>query len=900
MSDYSKYARTQSILRGVGETRSFYSSLFQSSTSSMNSAFVDLANITLPKDIKSLYPLLEYYGTMDNCIAPSIQKVSLYPLMPIDYSEIKNDDLRKNCKDFLEDTLNIYETLSIMSLNYNVYGFAPVSISFPFQRIFTCRKCQKSVHSDFVLDFRFEGYSFYFKCPHCGDSSLEKDYSDTKRKDKARVKFITWRPHDINFIYSQFTGEYQFFYTPPEELISQVRTGNKFILDRTPKFILEALKSKSRILFKEGEIFAMFRPHFARQNSFAPEGLSLILNVLPAAYLKKVYSKASEVSGVLKASPASLVYPETNPGLGQQGNPLMSVPMDSFSEYMREEIMRHRKDPGYIMISPTPVGQQNLFGDAKQFHYFQEMQFQEKDILQGMGIPREFIEGGLAFNLSSIPARILQNQLQKQINELHRFLKWAKDKISCVFPLGENTIKMKPFRMADDLQLLQMQLQAAAQGDLSKRRIWEGLLDIDYEDEMAAVVEEDILKYRSVKARAIADTTAQLSAVQIQRNFEAEQRVNEQRMSILAQTNNPSEVHVQQMGQQAEMLANQTAQMKMMLQESQARAIDLERKLFQQTRLYEKERLERNKMIFQQERSEIDKAKESLKSQASGADDENILLKTETSLFDKNPLTIEGEMTPAARAQQFASMLMSPSASDEFIIDVLDRLSSDSWGLYHSVVRMIVNEPTVPQDKFDLFLSHFQQKSSELNEREQEEKKELENKEQELIQKEQQMKMEEQMRKLQQQYEDKIRELDMKMKEFDFNAKQREAEVDFEMKQKDAEFSLQEQQRETQSYLEQQQRESEFQQKENEFNLKSEINSHQAEVETTTRQKEMELENERARQQMEDEKKMGDFSSQMEKKEKDSSDSQKMVSFQDKLKKQLESKNKKEKKKEDK
>lgn len=703
----------------VGDSKSFYSAYMQSAGANSSSALLDISSIKLPGNtIRKLYPLLEYYATMDCSIAPAIQKMSLYPIMPLDFSHFKEEALRKNAEDFFNNILNIHNTMSVMSLNWNVYGFAAVSLFFPFRRVFTCQKCQRNIYSDFVKDFQFKRFSFYFKCPHCGDSHKEKEFSDSYYDDKTKVRFITWRPHDIEFIYSQFSGEYQFFYKMPPDQVKLLQTGNKFLLDRTPKFIIQALKDNNRIAFRDGEIFTMFRPDFSREGSVTPEGLPLILNVLTSAYLKKVFSKASEVSGVLRASPASVIYPETNPGAGQYGNPLMSVPIESFSEYFRTEIAQHRRDPGHVLISPTPIGQQNLFGEAKQYHYFQEMKFQEQDILQGMGIPREFVEGGLSFGLASVPARILESQLKKQINELNRFLSWAKDKLSTRFPLGEYSLEMKPFRMADDLQLVQMQLQAAAQGDLSKKRIWESLLDINYEEELERVRAEDKAKYPSHVERSIADTTAQLKAVQLQRNFEAQQQVEDQRVQAAYMANSPGELQLQQLSQQAQIAAQQATQTKAVMEQLQMANKDLERKFFQQQRLYDKEKLEREKL--QQQQNELSNGASSADGHQSGASAGSAVSpRVVNTLF---PIYKPGDPM-SEKSNAIASTILNPNLTPEFVLNLLNHLLTGSDEIYYNVVHAIINNQNTPHDRFNLVMTHFNNSFSKIKNTAEQEKK---------------------------------------------------------------------------------------------------------------------------------------------------------------------------------
>ena len=53
------------------------------------SPYADLATSRAPKDLKRMFPLLEYYAKMDDVVSPIVQKASQYPIMPLEYSAIE-------------------------------------------------------------------------------------------------------------------------------------------------------------------------------------------------------------------------------------------------------------------------------------------------------------------------------------------------------------------------------------------------------------------------------------------------------------------------------------------------------------------------------------------------------------------------------------------------------------------------------------------------------------------------------------------------------------------------------------------------------------------------------------------------------------------------------------------
>jgi hypothetical protein len=577
----------------LGQASSFYTDFFFNNSTTSKAAspspFLDVSQSRMPADFKKIFPLLEWYATMDSVIAPVLSKISEYPIMPLDYSEVEDDKQRLRIRELLEDFMDIRTTLTLMSIDYNTYGNGFSSIYFPFIRYFQCRECGHIIGSDRVKEYEIKKMEFYFKCQKCGNSSKPKKYGDWPVKNPEKTKFLIWRPHDIEIVSNSFSGQSQYYYNPPKHMVDLMETGNKFILDGTPKFILEALSRDQIIRFNPGEIFHMRRPTMSRDTRQHGWGQPLIISCLSQAYLKKVFSKASEVTGILRSAPASIIYPETNTSAGALGNPLMATNISDFQDFMKRELLKHRRDPGYIMTAPHPVGQTVLFGDSKAYNYYQEIKYQDQQILEGMGVPREFLEGGLQFTGSSISLRILENQLFKQVKNCNDFIRWSFKKISTFFSLGDNEIKMKKFKMADDMQMLQLQLQAAEQGDLSKRRIWEGVQDIDFKKEMVMIEREDEDKRKSLKKRVVAETEVNLEAQKMQMRFEQRQQVQAQLEQFKEQARlykkDPS--YATMLNQQAALAQQQIEMQQQAYQamEMEQKQKDVELKDLQQTRL---------------------------------------------------------------------------------------------------------------------------------------------------------------------------------------------------------------------------------------------------------------------------------------------------------------------------
>jgi len=145
---------------------------------------------------------------------------------------------------------------------------------------------------------------------------------------------------------------------------------------------------------------------------------------------------------------------------------------------------RWRRDPLEILTSPVPVELSQLGGNGRALLTLGEVKDAEDAIIAALGIPREFIYGGLSFTGSAITLRMLENQLLTYTTELNGLLQWVTNR--CCKMLGWNAprVSLTEFKLIDDVQQkqLMMQLNQGGQGIISNTTIAE-LNDYDLKKE---------------------------------------------------------------------------------------------------------------------------------------------------------------------------------------------------------------------------------------------------------------------------------------------------------------------------------------------------------------------------------------------------------------------------------
>lgn len=172
------------------------------------------------------------------------------------------------------------------------------------------------------------------------------------------------------------------------------------------------------------------------------------------------------------------------------------------------EIARWRHDVNYIPILPLPVGQQSIGGDGKALLLFNEMQQQSELIVAGMGVPREFVFGGLSFAGTSVSMRMLENAFISYVGKHRLMSRWVMKMVAYGMNWPEANIRFKPFKMADDLQRKAYLFQLNQAGKISDTSL---LADADLEQE-----QEDEIMVREVDKRLEATKKQQLAMAEIQ------------------------------------------------------------------------------------------------------------------------------------------------------------------------------------------------------------------------------------------------------------------------------------------------------------------------------------------------------------------------------------------------
>jgi hypothetical protein len=376
------------------------------------------------------------------------------------------------------------------------------------------------------------------------------------------INFIRWDPKCIDIEHNPFTGESVYYYSIPADTAAQVRRGQKHIIDTTPWGFLQAIKEHKPFKFAPEAIFHM---KFCAPAGVNPQwGLPPLLPALDRFFYTQVLRKANEAIALEHLVPFRIVSPAPT---SNNGDPIQSINLARWVDNMKKNVQDWRNDPLHIMYAPIPVAVSQLNGQGRALLTLGEVQEAEKSLVAALGIPLEFLYGGLTGQGMSATLRMIENQLATHVSDLTDLLQWMDDSCSKFLGWESVPVGLIPFRMVDDTEKKSMVMQlwqAGKQGmtqSISDSTIAE-LNDID------TVKEDNRIKEDAIR-------TARRDQ-EIQRELQKMQNTMAQEVQQQAGANGPQGYDQQQIIAQADQLVQQFSQMDPSTRKSQLHQLQME------------------------------------------------------------------------------------------------------------------------------------------------------------------------------------------------------------------------------------------------------------------------------------------------------------------------------------
>lgn len=496
----------------------------------------------VPRKLKDLFKWAEYLGFHSAHIYGVVRKFGEYPITRFIYESTSEEEKVRHKKLF-EESIRLKGFLTQVSYDIWLYGNAFISVYEPIKRELTCPHCgTKEDIAAANYKFNLAKMVFTHDCRQCRRKDVASKVEDYKLKKSSKIQLIRWDPKLIDIEHNRVTGESVYYYQIPRDDIAKVRSGNRTMINHMPMEILRAMQEKKTFRFADGSLYHMKMPGPAGVQSQwgFPPITSAIKNFLFTAVLRK----ANEAIALEHITPMRIIHPAAASG---QGDPISTIPLDRWREEMEKNIRVFRRDPLRIQFSPVPINIQEMGGNGRALLTLGELQEAEKNIVLSMGVPMEFLSGGLGQTRGEITLRMIENQLQTHIENLNALVQWVERKVAAFMDWEPIDMRLADFKMIDDIDNKQLKMQLWQQQLISNTTMADMLnVDLDYERKQRR---ED----------ALADARAQKATEISLQKFQ--QSLSNQAQQQALQSQGGMSYDQQQIISQADQLAQQMAQM---------------------------------------------------------------------------------------------------------------------------------------------------------------------------------------------------------------------------------------------------------------------------------------------------------------------------------------------------
>lgn len=445
--------------------------------------FFDLSQARMPKTITDIYKWCLYYYVSTPLIPAAINKLSTYPVTKPIVTH-KDEAIKEKWEQLLISDLNIQFFLSQLNLDWCLFGNSFGAIYIPFKRFVSCKECKLKIPmhgADWRVKFEKKGVIFKHKCPAC-DKIVASDIYDQTSKRTKDINLIRYEPQHIKTIADVATGKIKYLWDIPKDYKTIIKSGDyPEMIENAPYEVLVAIAKNKPMLLDDNNIFHMKRPN--PSGAYNGLGLPLIIHALKWTYYLHVLQSAQEAIAEDKLVPTDFLFPDASRGVAN--SPSMTMNFATFQKKIKEGLAKKAKDPDHKILTPVPVGQARVGGDGRAMLLSQEIEWVSKQIISSMGVPIEFVYGGLTWTGSSITLRMLENSLTGMRDQADRFLAFIVKHIHASMGIEKADIKLAELKMADDIQRQQMAVNLAASRDISKTTLLSEMgYDINEEAEL--------------------------------------------------------------------------------------------------------------------------------------------------------------------------------------------------------------------------------------------------------------------------------------------------------------------------------------------------------------------------------------------------------------------------------
>ena len=447
-------------------------------------AFFDPIAMQTVADPKMLIQWCRFFFEWHPIVNAAIQKMASSPITDFIY-DTTDPKLRKNYEMVFE-TLNIRNAMLQMGLDYFVCGNSFLSTIMPFKRFFECPECkfQSSVEA---ASFKPALRSISMVCNKCG-ATVKPVIRDVQTHDINSLRLIHWNPMEMAIDHDPILGKSDYYVGISADIKQGILRGDKKYIANYPQYFVDAVhQNKMLKLYPEKLLHLKRTGHSAAL--YKGWGQPVVSPVLKHLFHLLVLMRAQDALAIDQILPWTIISP------AQSGStdPINDVNLSEWRSSMQKEYEQWKKDPTRKSFFPFPVQPQMIGGQAKALMVTPEISELMQQIIAGMGIPQEFVYGGLQWSGASVSLRMLENQMLNYRTMMQRVIDWIVQQVALYLGYPPISIRLQPFKMADDIAQKKLIYDMASAGVIARSTMLNQLMpDLSYEKEQEKILTEQL------------------------------------------------------------------------------------------------------------------------------------------------------------------------------------------------------------------------------------------------------------------------------------------------------------------------------------------------------------------------------------------------------------------------
>lgn len=345
------------------------------------------------------------------------------------------------------------------------------------------------------------------KCDKCGEAEL----IDTKPEHPAVkwVRAIRLNPESITIEYNPLNGDATYYYRIPDRVKKCIRDGDADYTRNLPPMYVKAAFGDGILKIFPGWLF-----HFKSVGLAEDDmgwGKSMLMPVMSDIFSMAITTAAEEMILQEHIVPLRILFANAANGMV----PAQWTDLGAFNSQLQQWLQIWKVDKNAIPISNFPVGVANVGGDSRALLSTPQIQeFLKLKIINGCGVPREFVEGGLSYTNSSMSIRMIKNTFTDIRLSCKELIDFVKEFVKDAYKFSNCEIDFIDLQMADDTQKTNTWTQWADRGWISvKTLLTQGGLDSDKEMEQIKAEKAVLNELKQMEARAAAESQAETQEI---------------------------------------------------------------------------------------------------------------------------------------------------------------------------------------------------------------------------------------------------------------------------------------------------------------------------------------------------------------------------------------------------